>query len=118
MTYRQLFFVEGRLLGETPRSLVFVHAELQAPMSYLFFCQDCGEVYARCPVVRSDGVISKWQSFRRICSHCAEHSKFLNDWPGCITLSWDYDFTEAFPMPVLQYELERHIQHYERIHNG
>ena len=118
MTYRQLFFIENRLVGEALREPKLIHATLQPPMSYLFFCGYCGEVFARCPVIGVGGNISPWQSIRCCCRACSSKARFQSEWPGCITLSWDHDFTNALPMPVLAWELERHLDHYERFYHA
>ena len=110
----QLFIIEGRILGQAPRRKEFVHGELQPPVSALFFCRVCGEVYARCPVIQ-EGVPMPWQSYRRICRKCGKtHKPFLDEVPGAIHLSFDQPFTDAFPVPVLQWELERHLDKLEK----
>lgn len=114
MQFRQLFIIEGKVLGDTLRSLTRVHEQLTEPLSLLFYCKFCGEVYAKCPVMRADGSTTQWQSFRCCCRKCAARSSLLSDWPGCVWLSWDRDYLAALPEPVLQWELLRHIDSYER----
>ena len=116
---KQLYFIEGRLLGESPRKAIFVHSTLQEPTSDLYFCGRCGKVYATLPVIRADGSSTPWQSYRHICRQCGvSHQRFLGDWPGSIWRSWDHDFLATLPVSVLQWELERHLDAYERIPNG
>lgn len=109
MTFRQLFFIEGRLLGDCPRAFVLVHAEIQQPASALFFCRKCGEVFARCPILHPGGKSTHWQSFAKLCRKCSGDSTEV---PGSLWLSWDKEFLGALPMPVLQWELERHLDFY------
>lgn len=119
MEFKQLFFIEGRLLGEAIRGLKPVHGELHPPTSDLYFCQHCGEVYARCPVIKDDGSTTTWQSYRATCRKCAPaKQRWLSDWPGSIWREWDKDFCNALPPAVLQWELERHIESWERIPQG
>lgn len=118
MSYRQLFFIEGRLLGEAPRGLKFVRAELAEPTSDLYFCTLCGEVFAKFPCLRADGSSTPWQSYRTFCRKCAAKQRYLSEWPGSVWRSWDNEFIAALPVPVLQWELERHIESIERIPNG
>lgn len=118
MKLNQLFFIEATLRGQAERELVYVHNERRRPMSGLYFCSECGEVWAKCPVVGDDGVASPWQSYRTLCRKCFHYSKTMFQVPGSLTLSWDKDFMQALPMPVLAWELDRHLDHYERVHSG
>lgn len=119
MSYKQLFFIEGRLLGEVERGSIMRHATFMEPTSDLYFCGLCGEVYAKFPCLRPDGSSTQWQSYRCICRKCgATKQRWLSEWPGSIWHSWDKEFIAALPVPVLQWELERHIESWERIPNG
>lgn len=118
MSYRQLFFIEGKLLGEAPRQAEFREKTILEPSSDLYFCGRCGEVFARCPVLRTDGSSTWWQSYRCVCRKCASKQHYLSEWPGSIWRSWDHAFLAALPVPVLQWELQRHIDSWERIPDG
>ena len=119
MPLRQLFFIESRLLGEAPRGKVFWHEQLAEPPSDLFYCPICGEVWAKFPILRDDGSCCKWQSYSRMCRKCGpKHQRFLSDWPGSVTRTWDREYMQALPVPVLVWELERHIESWERIPHG
>ena len=85
-------------------------------MSALFFCRHCGEVFAKCPIITPEGRVMPWQSFARCCEKCRPPG--LSEWPGSLWLSWDEEFCEALPMPVLQQELQRHLDCWERNPNG
>lgn len=115
MNYRQLFFIEGRLLGEASRGLVHVHETLQAPMSTLHFCGTCGEVFAKCPVIKADGSPFPWQSYRMVCRKCLPANGCV---PGSLWLSFDQAYTDAFPLQLLNHELLYHLDHYERTHQS
>ncbi len=109
---KQLFVIEGRLLGESPRQLTFYHNEVGPPPSYLFFCGQCGRVFGQTPVLLANGKTSPWQSWRRCCYRC--DASALDGVPGSITLSWDSEYLAAFPDAVLQHEVLRHLDWYER----
>lgn len=119
MLYRQLFFIESRLLGEAPRGYDRIFGEWQEPLSLLFFCSRCGDVYAKCPCIRADGSTTKWQSHSGICRKCGtKHQSYLSEWPGSIFRPWHSEYTAALPVAVLQWELERHLDSFERFPNG
>ena len=107
----QLFFIEGKLLGEAPRLLIRTDRDVWgAPLSRLFFCARCGEVFARCPVLKDDGEHSLWSPVYALCRRCAPLGNLI---PGSI---WFYEepFVAAFPDAVLRWELERHLDYHER----
>jgi hypothetical protein len=119
MPFRQLFFIEGKLLGETQRAKVFVHSDLTEPTSDLYFCGLCGDVYARLPCLRADGSSTPWQSYRCLCRKCGESKqRFISEWPGSIWRSWDREFLEALPPEVLAWELLRHLDSWQRFPEG
>src|SRR5687767_11974568 len=107
--FTQHFFIEGKLLGEAPRGLIRVHEVHAPPPSYLFYCGNCGDVFARCPVtVKIPQVVSwvnQWHSISKTCWKCRERCKYLSEWPGTLSCPWDKDFTASFPLTVLQREL-------------
>lgn len=112
---RQLFFIEGRLLGEAERAPLLIHAEVQSPNSDLYFCTHCGDVFARFPVTHASGKLSPWQSYRSICRKCHSRSTAMYNVPGSIWRSWDTPFTDSLPQAILSWELDRHLDHLERI---
>ena len=113
MPFRQLFFIEGKLLGEASRPGFFRLAELAEPLSGLWFCQHCGEVFAKAPVLRPDGTLTPWQSYRAICRKCAFRSIYQSEVPGSIWLSWDDAFLSALPPSIITWEFNRHLDKFE-----
>ena len=112
----QNFIIDGKYLGVGPRKPKRVHETAIIPWSMVFFCAKCGQVYAMCPVTDSLGNVSEFQAFQGLCLRHPP-TKMYSQIPGSIWQSWDKEFLEALPMPVLQYELERHMQAYERLEN-
>lgn len=106
----QHFFVAGKYLGAAMRDRVWVHAEQQSPRSFAFICPVCGDAWAKCPVEPTVGKgIAPWQALLRCCS---KHQQSRHDVPGSLALSWDDDFTQAFPEDVVRWEFQRHIALY------
>ena len=119
MSFRQLFFIENKLLGEAPRGLTRWADTYAEPTSDLYFCLHCGDVFARLPVLRADGSTTKWQSYRGVCRSCGvKHGTPYSSFPGSIWRCWDAAFLAALPVPVLQWEFLRHIDNLERNPNG
>lgn len=84
--------------------------------SYIFVCECCGQVYAKAPLQSS----TKLWPFEAITGRCSKESptKLYSLIPGSIMVKhWDKQFIDALPMPVLQWELERHILAFERLHD-
>ena len=115
MPLRQLFFIEGKLIAEAPRTGFFRHAELAEPLSGIWFCQHCGEVYAKAPVLRPNGTVTPWQSHRATCRKCSSKALYNSEVPGSIWLPWDHEFLDALPPPVLLWELQRHLDKAEGV---
>lgn len=113
MQFRQLFFIEGKLLGEAPREAFFLHGELAEPLSALWFCQHCGEVFAKAPIMRANGTVTPWQSYRATCRKCSPKAIFSSEIPGSIWLSWDYDFLSTLPPCIITWEFNRHLDKFE-----
>lgn len=114
MRYTQHFFISGQLLGSSPRKPVFFDGKPRAPVSYLFHCEFCGDVYAKCPVVDEKGEVSLWLALRRVCVSCRGKKSFFSEWPGSITLDYDKEFSSSFPLKVLHRELLLHIDNLEK----
>lgn len=105
--YTQSFFIGGRYLGETKRKVQFYHEEKGPPLSVCWVCRICGEVYAKAPVVDLLGKESEYNVVRRLCPRHPTQNMW--EVAGSLWMSWDQEFLDALPVPVLQYEMERHI---------
>ena len=104
----QHFIIEGHYMGQAQRQLINIHGQLQPPPSLIFICSVCGEAYARCPVESSHKPL--WQPMMRCCSKCTPDT--FTAPAGSIWLSWDDEFTLAFPEPVLHREFLLHLNHF------
>ena len=111
MPILQHFIVEGKYLGTAERQMLFVHAQPQRPVSYAFFCPVCAEVWARCPVERADGTTENFMVWTQACRKHTFHRLAV---PGSLTLSWEPDFTAAFPDELVRWEFDRHLDYAEK----
>lgn len=107
----QHFFIEGKHLGSAERLVSIAGGVLGKPMSLLLFCEQCGDTFARAPI---EG--RPWVAYRLLCRKCIPAFNVLV--PGSIWLSWDREFTSAFPDAVLRWEFNRHLEWFERNENG
>lgn len=113
MQYRQQFFIENRFLGEavtTQRA----RTPGTEPASELWYCSACGDIYARCPMLRPDGSQMRWIAHCHLCRKCAPRQRYFSEMPGSVWKSWDAEYLDTLPPAVLQWELLRHIDSYER----
>jgi hypothetical protein len=101
----QHFIIEGRYLGSVERKFDLTRGA--SPLSYGFFCMGCGEVFAKCPV---EG--RPWQFWARTCRKCPGGATL--GLPGSIDLSWDKEFTAAFPFAVLLWEFQCELEQYDK----
>lgn len=114
MPFRQLFILNNKLIGEAPRGGILIHASSAEPLSLLWFCQHCGDVYARAPVYRPDNTLTPWQSFRATCQKCAASQTYYSEFPGSLWLAWDTEYLSALPEAVLQHEFSVAADSYDR----
>ena len=112
--YDQSIHIEGRFLGSFVRPAAIVHAERQPPYSYAYFCTDCGEVWAKCPVTDSNGAVSKWQIQGGQCRKHPGPSPFVV--AGSLLLSWEPEYSSLLLScpDVVQWEYDRHMAFFER----
>jgi len=99
--FTQLFFADGALLGSAPRQRELVGGEFQAPLSLQFYCETCGEVWAKAPVQHADGAQSPWLAYR---SGCRKHPNHHSQPGGTLFMAWLPDVSTAFPEGVLRRE--------------
>ena len=112
--YDQHFHVEGRFLGSVTRPATIVHAERQPPYSYAYFCPDCGNLWAKCPVSDTNGRVMKWQIQG---GHCKDHpgpSAFTV--AGSLLLAWEEEYSALLLScpDVVKWEFDRHMEFIER----
>lgn len=104
----QHFFVEGKYLGKALRQ--------QVVESTAFYCPLCGEVWARFPIEGEIPCCVKWRFFARTCRTCGYTR--LGRWPdvpGSVSdIYTDPGIFAAFPDAVLQWELVRHLEWFDR----
>ena len=107
----QHFIVEGKYLGQAMRTRIFIHGESQEPKQYAYFCPQCGEVWARCPI---DNLRTQAWWFS-IHLPCRKHrtSRFVV--PGALSLAWEPEFAAVFPPGVVAWEFQRHLDYAEGV---
>jgi len=115
VSFRQLYFIEGQLVGEAFRGFSTAHRTGAPPTSDLYFCRICGEVFAKFPCLALSGAATPWQSYRALCRKCKPVHACI-EIPGSIWRGYDQEFTEALPLPVLRWELDKQLEEYERGH--
>jgi len=112
--YEQSIYIEDRFLGMFTRPPVIVHAERQHPYSYAYFCPDCGNLWAKCPVSDANGNVMKWQIQG---GHCRLHpgpSQFTV--AGSLLLAWEPEYSALLLScpDVVRWEFQRHMEYYQR----
>lgn len=109
MSYPQHFIIEGKHLGTALRSKAIVHAQMEIPYSYAYFCPCCAEVWARCPVECPEGH-SPFQVWEVPCKkHFTDNLRI----PGSLWLSWDKTYNDSFPEGMVKWELDRCLDYAE-----
>lgn len=106
--FPQHFIIEGRHLGTAMRRSESREDGARVPLSLAFFCRVCGDLWAKCPVEASPGKPSAW-----ICYNvdCRKHQKPGGvAVPGSLHLSWDDEFSSSFPLEVVRWEFDRHLE--------
>lgn len=106
----QHFIIEGKYLGQSPRGFIrFEFNQWQRPLSKIFFCATCGEVFAKCPITHPDTSVSPFEAVYACCRRCKPQGDLLV--PGSIT-HHEPEFLAAFPDAVLLWEVLRHLDLY------
>lgn len=100
--YRQLLFIEGKHLGEMRRKKELHGGELQAPLSLQFYCPQCGDVWAKAPVILPEGT-APWIAYR---AGCRQHPQHYSQPGGTLFHAWLRDFSEALTEGALHRELD------------
>jgi len=115
--FRQHFFIGGRYLGYADR--VSPYESLSTPRSVVYVCASCGEVYARCPVESPLGGDGLFYSVDGWCNRCPATPSGANGLgrlhiPGSLFNPFDHTLLDDAPRPVVLWELEQHLDYYER----
>ena len=115
--YEQLAYIGDRLLGSFQRPATIVHAERQPPYSLAYFCPECGDIWARCPVFDSNGRRTKWEIGGGYCMLHPGPSPFTV--AGSLLLSWEPEYSALLlTLPeVVKWEFDRHMEFFERRRN-
>lgn len=106
---KRLYIINGKYLGQSP-----VPAHLSWQTNLLWYCDNCGEVYARLPVEDAPGGDRCWQAMVGVCGKCQPRPMLSHRSPGSI---WDTVFNglhKDFPEEVLRYELLLLIDNIEK----
>lgn len=117
--FTQYFIINGRPMGQAPRDYLYLGGKKWGrPLSELFVCKHCGDTYAQCPVVSTQGAFEVHSEYAVHCGCCEKCNKeFLDDIPGSLMNSsarWMEEFYAAFPEQVLQREIKLHIKYLEK----
>lgn len=98
--------------GDNPRQFILVHERYLPPLSVMFYCPKCGDVWAKCEVIADDKRQS-WQSYARVCRKCPMHP--MSDVPaGSMYFGWDKGFNEALPKELVEREFNIYFDHLNR----
>lgn len=92
MPLTQQFFVGNQYLGEAPRGLA--SRTNSPPPSLAFFCPQCGEVWARCPIDNQ-----RWTISHSPCEKCDRID--ILTLPGSLWRALDTEFQNALPREAL-----------------
>lgn len=60
----------------------------------------------------ADGRVQEWIAYRLCCRKCPSSYESLV--PGSVWLTWDRDFTDALPLPVLKWEFDRQVERFDK----
>ena len=99
----QHFIVHNKHLGTAERESVFIHARPQLPFSYAFVCPECGDLWARCPVLLGD----KMQKFFLWNCNCKKCSQSVLHPRGSLLLALEPEFNAAVLEAAAHWEFER-----------
>ena len=106
---KQHYIIEGEYLGTGLRkdySTVGTNLEVY---SYAFFCNNCGRIWASCPIERPHRP-PKWQILNMPC----KADTMFQLWGGSIWLGADKEFVEAFTPAVISKEFFWLLEKFER----
>jgi hypothetical protein len=93
------YFIGQSYLGQSRVSAIVAD-------SYAYYCQACGEVYARLPVDRS----SKWVFRPGCCEKCQPVKNAFQTAPGSLWCGYDREFNKDLPREVLEREFRIYLK--------
>lgn len=102
LPYIQVFILANKSLASVQRKGQEINAKFYPPNSLLFYCTECGNVYAKFPVMEviTNRILS-WRAMAGCCTRCRKSLEI----PGSIWCSWEQEYTRRLPREVLQLEL-------------
>jgi hypothetical protein len=101
------FFVGTQLLGSSAIEVDFDRSQRARPLSTAFFCEQCGEVWARAMIQDQP-----WEVWALLCEKHQLPYPFRV--PGSMWLPWNNSHNMALPPAVLRREVELHLAIYDR----
>lgn len=110
--YTRTFLIEGKYYGQADIPELSFGQRLHPPHSTLFYCKQCGAMYAQCPTKRGfDGKLMSWQALAGICKRC--EPEFPWEIPGSIWLVWNKSSTAFLSQEIMERELILAIDNYK-----
>ena len=102
------FIIEGQVTATLhPGPPELVHGQPEPRESLAYFCETCGEVWAR--------VVEGGRPFRVISMSCSRHPRpYPSAVGGSLWLIWDRAFNDSLPPAVMRRELDLHLKHYDK----
>lgn len=97
---KKLFFIEGKFMGE-----VELPADRGWEQNNNWYCQSCGEVFAKITAQGREREPVLWGAMLGCCRKCAPSPWAWNQVPGSIWLLGDCQANEFLPQAVLEREL-------------
>lgn len=92
------YFIEGQHYGSYPAQAIQYQGAFFKPRGLFFFCNECGRIWAECPVDN--------QRSQLVQTVCERHGQTYSwDYPGSLWLSWDASWIAGLPRKVLIREL-------------
>lgn len=106
----QDFFIEGKYMGQVARGR---HTDASgitySPLSLAFFCQRCGDTWARIVVDKA--------AFRVEYGDCRKHQvdrlSISSERPGSLYRPWLSYLVDDLPPEVVRREFNLHLKYYE-----
>ena len=93
--------------GQSPS--VLVHNEVRAPLSYAWFCPNCGRIWAKAEVNGQPYMV-----MTQPCDLELPTNYFIV--PGSIWLTLRPEYLQSLSREVLEREFQLHLNHYDRYH--